>query len=142
MSDEEKKAIDRLYMKATLYSVDAMDYPNSIVAKKDLVVAINLIEKQQKELKDLKDIQQQICNEELFEKEYVDKLKKEIEELKEELDDMINNVHKYFVAKDKIKAKIEEIDKSYEDSKNEDGESEYYYPNYTVEVLQSLLEKE
>lgn len=24
----------------------------------------------------------------------------------------------------------------------EDGESEYYYPNYTVEVLQSLLEKE
>lgn len=48
----------------------------------------------------------------------------------------------YYISKDKIKAKIEELDKAYEDSKNEDGESEYYYPNYTIEVLQELIEKE
>ena len=36
------------------------------------------------------------------------------------------------IAKQKIKDKIEEINKSYEESKNEFGESEYYYPDYTI----------
>ena len=41
----------------------------------------------------------------------------------------------------KIKDKIEELDKAYEDSKDENGESEYYYPDYTIRVLEELLEK-
>ena len=42
----------------------------------------------------------------------------------------------------KIKDKIEELDKAYEDSKDENGESEYYYPDYTIRVLEELLESE
>ena len=41
----------------------------------------------------------------------------------------------------KIKDKIEELNKAYEDSKDENGESEYYYPDYTIRVLEELLEK-
>ena len=39
----------------------------------------------------------------------------------------------------KIKDKIEELNKAYEDSKDENGESEYYYPDYTIRVLEELL---
>ena len=42
----------------------------------------------------------------------------------------------------KIKDKIEELNKAYEDSKDENGESEYYYPDYTIRVLEELLESE
>ena len=40
-----------------------------------------------------------------------------------------------------VKEKIEEINKAYEDSKDGNGESEYYYPDYTIRVLEGLLEK-
>lgn len=40
-----------------------------------------------------------------------------------------------------VEEKIEEINKAYEDSKDENGESEYYYPDYTIRVLEELLEK-
>ena len=40
-----------------------------------------------------------------------------------------------------VKEKIEELNKAYEDSKDENGESEYYYPDYTIRVLEELLEK-
>lgn len=40
-----------------------------------------------------------------------------------------------------VKDKIEELNKAYEDSKDENGESEYYYPDYTIRVLEGLLEK-
>lgn len=40
-----------------------------------------------------------------------------------------------------VEEKIEELNKAYEDSKDENGESEYYYPDYTISVLQELLEK-
>ena len=42
----------------------------------------------------------------------------------------------------KVKDKIEELNKAYEDSKDENGESEYYYPDYTIRVLEELLESE
>ena len=41
-----------------------------------------------------------------------------------------------------VEEKIEEINKAYEDSKDENGESQYYYPDYTIRVLEELLEKE
>lgn len=40
----------------------------------------------------------------------------------------------------KVKDKIEEIKEDYEDSKDENGESEYYYPDYTIRKLEELLE--
>ena len=45
------------------------------------------------------------------------------------------------ISKDKVKEKIEELNKAYEDSKDENGESQYYYPDYTIRVLEELLEK-
>lgn len=45
------------------------------------------------------------------------------------------------IPKSKVKDKIEELNKAYEDSKDENGESEYYYPDYTIRVLEGLLEK-
>lgn len=41
----------------------------------------------------------------------------------------------------KVKEKIGEINKKYEDSKDENGESPYYYPEYTIRVLEKLLEE-
>ena len=49
---------------------------------------------------------------------------------------------KYCIPVQKIKDKIEELNKAYEDSKDENGESEYYYPDYTIRVLEELLESE
>ena len=40
-----------------------------------------------------------------------------------------------------IKEKIEELKEAYKDSKDENGESQYYYPDYTIRVLEELLEK-
>ena len=45
------------------------------------------------------------------------------------------------ISKDKVKEKIEELNKAYEDSKDENGESQYYYADYTIRVLEELLEK-
>ena len=41
-----------------------------------------------------------------------------------------------------VEEKIEELNKAYEDSKDENGESQYYYPDYTIRVLEELLESE
>ena len=46
------------------------------------------------------------------------------------------------ISKSKVQGLIDEINKAYENSKDEYGESEYYYPDYTIEKLQSLLGKE
>lgn len=43
--------------------------------------------------------------------------------------------------REKIKEKRDEINKKYEDSKDENGESPYYYPEYTIRVLKKLLEE-
>ena len=40
-----------------------------------------------------------------------------------------------------VEEKIEELKEAYEDSKDENGESQYYYPDYTIRVLEGLLEK-
>ena len=40
-----------------------------------------------------------------------------------------------------VEETIGELNKAYEDSKDENGESQYYYPDYTIRVLEELLEK-
>ena len=44
-----------------------------------------------------------------------------------------------FVPKQVVIDKVNEINKKYEDSKDENGESPYYYPDFTIRVLQKLL---
>lgn len=53
-----------------------------------------------------------------------------------------NNIEKDFIPKQVIKDKIEELEQAYEDSKDEYGESPYFYPDYTINILQELLESE
>ena len=45
-----------------------------------------------------------------------------------------------YIPVQKVKDKIEEINKEYEDSKDENGNSEYYYPDYTIRKFKELLE--
>lgn len=47
---------------------------------------------------------------------------------------------KGWILKQKVKDKIEEINKENEENKDENGESEYYYPDYTIRKLEELLE--
>lgn len=79
----------------------------------------------------------------------IEKLQKENEELEEinnkleaEKNEAIRRYNFETIPKQKVKDKIEELNKAYEDSKDENGESEYYYPDYTIRVLEELLESE
>lgn len=57
--------------------------------------------------------------------------------------DVVNKkaIRHNYVPKQKVKDKIEEINKEYEDSKDENGHSEYYYPDYTIRKFKELLEE-
>lgn len=113
LSDEEKKAIE------------VLNHFNPVDCGREDTQAIetilNLIEKQSKEIEELKDK----CKELIFEKQ----------ELTSALLDS--------TPKDKIKAKIEELENQkkqwIEDRDNKHKDSEIIY---AIEVLQSLLEKE
>lgn len=79
----------------------------------------------------------------------IEKLQKENEELEEinneleaEKNEAIRRYNFETIPIKKVKDKIEELNKAYEDSKDENGESEYYYPDYTIRVLEELLESE
>lgn len=93
----------------------------------------------------------------LVEKENYDKLVERIKELEEENADLrIKNnsrivgtyvevrleeiIKDEYIPKQKVKDKIEGLKKDYEDSKDENGETEYYYPDYTIRKLEELLE--
>lgn len=70
---------------------------------------------------------------------------KELEEENQQLeaikDEAIRRYNLESIPTSLVEEKIEELNKAYEDSKDENGESEYYYPDYTISVLQELLEK-
>lgn len=76
------------------------------------------------------------------------KLRKKVKELEEEnqqleaiKDEAIRRYNLESIPTSLVEEKIEEINKAYEDSKDENGESQYYYPDYTIRVLEELLEK-
>ena len=56
-------------------------------------------------------------------------------------DEFVQMIKEKYIPVSLVEEKIEELNKAYEDSKDENGESEYYYPDYTIRVLQELLEK-
>ena len=84
-------------------------------------------EKYRARIKELEEHQKKFYNGEL----YTAKQLKNIEK----------NQNKYFINRQKVKDKIDEINKKYEDSKDKNGESPYYYPEYTIRVLEKLLEE-
>ena len=74
---------------------------------------------------------------------------KKIKELEEENKIYILNgdnvklelyIKENYIPVQKVKDKIEGLKKDYEDSKDENGETEYYYPDYTIRKLEELLE--
>lgn len=56
MTEEEKETIDNLTMKAITSSAEALNYPNCIVMKKDLITLLNLIQKQDTEINKLNNV--------------------------------------------------------------------------------------
>ena len=105
---------------------------SAILDLTDLKSLRNLI----KEYKNLKEI------EENHRKEHGE-LREQVKELEEDLTSVY--LKGIYDERDKwialVEEKIEEINKAYEDSKDENGESQYYYPDYTIRVLEELLEK-
>ena len=128
MNEEEKKTIEKFIEKCYKYD-ESVEIKGISVGEEYRMLntvckALNLIEKLQKE------------NEELRAK-----WDKDTHILQNKLDyanaDKINN----YIPVSLVEEKIEELNKAYEDSKDENGESEYYYPDYTIRVLEELLEK-
>ena len=91
----------------------------------------------------LKEIQQDLKYL-LAEREQKDKriqeLVKELEKANKQLD--LDYVDENYIPKQVIIDKVNEINKKYEDSKDENGESPYFYPDFTIRILQKLLEGE
>ena len=184
MSEEEKEAI---YMLETfIINHKFYNIKQSDGLEDNIKITLNLIENQQKELNNLKEIEQE-------HKKENGELRKRVTELEEErqivgmpvrnkrdgrigivlhqwksgsvavlesINPRVINTHDSWntleIVTDEVKQtqtkcetipvslvkeKIEELNKAYEDSKDENGESEYYYPDYIIRVLEELLEK-
>lgn len=99
MNEEEKKAIEELSKKAVICNYEERDYPNMICFKKDMIIALNLIEKLQKENEELNKE-----NEHLH-REINRRIKLKIENEK--------IVDTQFIYKQKIEDKIEELNQYY-----------------------------
>lgn len=130
MSDEEKKAIDSL----KVISEYAGDNYLAKEHRRKLKLLIELVEKQSKEIEELKTISE--YREKIIKGLGLKTLPKTITGFRELIE---NNDKKW---EDKIKAKIEEIEKR----RLQDGECELALHGFQreakIEVLQSLLEKE
>lgn len=115
MNREEKQAIK------ILKSFEPIDLFEGAIYLQALEKLTNLIKKLQKENEELEEINN---------------------ELEAEKNEAIRRYNFETIPIKKVKDKIEELNKAYEDSKDENGESEYYYPDYTIRVLEELLESE
>ena len=127
ISKEQKEAIEELeeFIKGPCETCKYCEAAYKL-NRKNIIQLLNLTKKLQKENEELKAIyrsEKKMKNE--YIKLYQDLLLKE-------------NV----IPVQKVKDKIEELNKAYEDSKDENGEGEYYYPDYTIRVLEELLESE
>ena len=132
LSDEERKAINQLKADTSFYDYELKNgnYIYELfkieVYKKDIDVILNLIEKQSKEIEELKENNKNLEDE--LNKYIVKMSDEQYRRLVDIIRDEINKLWK-----DKIKAKIEELD--YNDIGN-------FERRCKQEVLQSLLEKE
>ena len=119
MNKEEKETVEELRKQLRL-AINIDDVATTI-RNDDAETILNLIEKLQKEKEELEEINN---------------------ELEAEKNEAIRRYNFETIPIKKVKDKIEELNKAYEDSKDENGESEYYYPDYTIRVLEELLESE
>ena len=109
---------------------------SAILDLTDLKSLRNLI----KEYKNLKEIEENHRKEN-------GKLRERVKELEEENQLLLNSKigvdlsFDDYIPVSLVEETIGELNKAYEDSKDENGESEYYYPDYTIRVLEELLEK-
>ena len=135
MSEEEKKAIEKLKegKKIGIYEVirtfKKEGIENFVITRKKYIETIlNLIEKQQKEIENLKELMA-----------HKNGYTKQLEE------DLFENASNYVISKDKIREKIEEYKKSKNfkevDEYGEIIEGEIIYKDI-VEALQELLKEE
>ena len=148
MTDGEKQAIkdcDSIFICLD----DFMSKESADDYRKSYLTLTNLIEKQSKEIEELKEERKKYpiaMNDEQY-KKVIELAQKDI---KEELDKQINvrmineeYIERNYISKDQIKAKIEELENQkrqwVEDRDNKHKDSEIIY---AIEVLQSLLEKE
>ena len=118
-SKKQKEAIEMLDKFITEHKLYNIKQSNGL--EDNIKIVLYLIEKLQKEKEELEEINN---------------------ELEAEKNEAIRRYNFETIPKQKVKDKIEEINKAYEDSKDENGESEYYYPDYTIRVLEELLESE
>lgn len=148
LSGEEKKALKELTEIKELVEEDLKYEDYNVTATLDqidlesLVIVLNLIEKQSKEIEELKEERKKYpiaMNDEQY-KKVIELAQKDI---KEELDRQINTrivneefIENNFISKDKIKAKIEYLLKRY------DSEEDFCSYDVLISILKSLLEKE
>lgn len=123
MNEEEKKSVNELKEEINKPVEVQGDKFNTFILYniESAKTILNLIEKLQKENEELEEINN---------------------ELEAEKNEAIRRYNFETISIKKVKDKIEELNKAYEDSKDENGESEYYYPDYTIRVLEELLESE
>ena len=143
MSDEEKKAIERLKDLISKSKVIGDIEINKQVVFKDIETILNLIEKQSKEIERINEIL-------IWKQKHEEQLQKEIERLNNKFEKIYNEIdnknsqlvkalnYKLFME-DKIKAKIEELEKL---DFGTDLVSQFTANLTTITILQSLLNEE
>ena len=94
-----------------------------------------------KEYQDLKEIEESHRKENGELRERAKELEEENQQLEAIKDEAIRRYNLESIPTSLVEETIEELNKAYEDSKDENGESEYYYPDYKIRVLEELLEK-
>ena len=77
-----------------------------------------------------------------FQNKQVENYAEELKKYNKTVSDRIVEYKKNSIPTQIVIDKVNEINKKYEDSKDENGESPYYYPDFTIRILQELLERE
>ena len=122
MSDEEKKAIEHVLL-SVIEAYSGYEGLQKISEEyKDTKTILNLIEKQSKEIEELKE-----------------NMRKRVKYCNELEKDLFENCSNYVVSKDKIRAKIE-IRKEEKENCKDSIEEKYLLRE--IYILQSLLEEE
>ena len=128
MSDEEKKAFESvkdMFEDVTIKDIDEQSITIYGVAMLDVIKVLNIVEKQQKEIEELKEKNKNMIDFSKLRLSYYDNGKG------------MQVIIEGFISKNKIKEKIEE----YKDYKNTVMYKKYNYEEI-IKVLEELLEKE
>lgn len=149
MNEEEKKTIKYFYNLRALIDERNMLYDEGIGKEygkekvRQITIILNLIEKLQKENQELKEYIVIAPNlDEMTAIKYRN-IRRDayLQGRGEEQQKAEQIINENYIPIQKVKDKIEELEKAYENSKDENGESIYYYPDYAINILQELIEE-